>query len=61
VFGVDHEYDAEVALKLDMVEDLMIEHDPVIFGLNFFKAPEVVPVDLAVIGFGRPGPRRLGP
>src|SRR5918992_3773273 len=50
VFGVDHENHTEGALELHMVEDLMVDHDRVIFGLHFFKAREVVPVDLAVIG-----------
>jgi len=36
-FGIDYDHDAEVALELDMVEHLMIEHDIVIVGLNLFK------------------------
>jgi hypothetical protein len=54
VLGVDHEHHAEVPLELDMVEDLVVKHHVVIFGLDLFKAPEVIPVHLAVVGLGAP-------
>ena len=59
VFGVNHEHHAEVTLKLHMIEDLMIEHDLVLFRLNFFKAREGVPVHLAVGCFRTPWPSAL--
>ena len=50
VCGVDHKHDAEVALALDVVENLMIAPDSLSVGLNFGKPRQVVPVHLAVRG-----------
>lgn len=38
VFSVDHQHYLEVTLELDMIENLMIEHDIVIFGRDVFNA-----------------------
>jgi hypothetical protein len=50
--GGDHEPNAEVALERARVEHLMREHESILFGLNFVKPREGVPVHLAVIGVG---------
>lgn len=52
VFGVDHAHHAQVAAELDMVEDLMKEHDIVIVSLKACQTRQIVPVDLAIIGEG---------
>jgi hypothetical protein len=32
--GVDYEHHMEIALELDMVNDLMIQHDVIVFGIH---------------------------
>jgi len=59
VCGVDDKHHAEVTRALHMIEHLMIEHDSVIFRLNFGKACEVVPMHLAVVGLGTAWPWAL--
>jgi hypothetical protein len=61
VLGIDHKYYAQVTLKLDLVDNLVIEHHGVIFGLKRFKAREVVPVHLAVIRLGAPWSKAFWP
>ncbi len=56
---IDHEYHAEVTLELHVIENPVIQHDIVIVRLNFFKASEIVPVHLAVVGFGAAWPWAL--
>jgi hypothetical protein len=38
VFGVDHKYDLENTLELDMIENLLMGCDIVIFGHEVFNA-----------------------
>jgi hypothetical protein len=36
--GMDHDHHLEVALQLHMVENLMVQHDVLVFGIESFKA-----------------------
>ncbi len=53
--GIDHEHHTQIAPKMHVVEDLVIEHDGVVLARYTLKACQVVPMDLAVISLGSPG------
>jgi hypothetical protein len=52
---VHDDHDTAVALELPMVEALVVEHEMVVCGLNFFTAPEVAPGHVAIVGRGTSG------
>ena len=51
--GIHDQDDTQIAPKMGVIEDLMVEHDGVVIAWQPLKTRQVVEVDLAVI---RPGP-----